>query len=302
MSQNLFPVKSNRKLLVLFAIFSVLYISGCSVEAAKTVDKTSGKTQNKSSQATSYTTEAKNSAANATIEIEANSPADTVRVFYKNLRERRFREAMFLTNLRPAIEGLTDDELKDLQVDFEPLAAQVPREIEINGEIISKDKATVTAKLPDNETGEVKLQELKLRDENGVWIILTVDEAAETEIKKEGKNYFFALRIETHHNEAKAMLNRIAKAQMIYSAQNGGLYDEMPILLEKKLLPEDAQSSQTTGYNYRIELSSDKKKYTAFATPGAYGKTGKLSFWFEAGGNKGMTIKSKDTKGQTPKI
>lgn len=302
MSQNLFQVKSSQKFLVLFAIISVLFISGCAVEAAKTEDKTSGKTQNKSSQTTSYTTEAKNSAASAVIKIEPNSPADTVRVFYKNLRERRIREAMFLTNLRPAIEGLTDDELKDLQVDFEPLAAQVPPEIEINGEIISKDKASVTAKLPDNETGEVKLQEIKLREVNGVWIILTVDEAAEAEIKKEGKNYFFALRIETHHNEAKAMLNRIAKAQMIYSAQNGGLYGEMPTLIEKKLLPDDAQTAQTTGYNYRIELSPDKKKYTATAAPAAYGKTGKLTFWFESSGSTGLSIKSKDAKGQTPKM
>jgi len=209
---------------------------------------------------------------------------------------------MFLTNLRPAVESLTDAELKDLQVDFEPLAAQVPPEIEINGEIISKNKATVTAKLPDNETGEVKLQEINLREENGVWVILTVDEAAEAEIKKEGKNYFFALRIETHHNEAKAMLNRIAKAQMIYSAQNGGLYGEMPVLVEKNLLPEDARTPATTGYNYRIELSGDKKKYTAIATPADYGKTGNLSFWFETGGNKNFIIKSKDTKGQTPKM
>src|SRR5688572_25835966 len=49
----------------------------------------------------------------ATIPIEPNGPADTVRVFYKHLREKKFREALFLTNLRPAIEGLTDNELKD---------------------------------------------------------------------------------------------------------------------------------------------------------------------------------------------
>ena len=37
---------------------------------------------------------------------------------------------MFLTNLRPAIESLTDAELKDLQVDFEPLAAQIPADVQ----------------------------------------------------------------------------------------------------------------------------------------------------------------------------
>lgn len=302
MSRNFFQIKYSPEFLLSAIIFSALFLGGCAVEAAKTSDKTADKKEAAQSQASSRATESKTSPATAMIEIKPDTPAETVRVFYKNLREKRFREAMFLTNLRPAIESLTEAELKDLQVDFEPLAAQIPTNIEINGEIISKNKATVTAKLPDNETGEVKLQEIKLREENGVWIILTVDEAAETEIKKEGKNYFFALRIETHQNEAKAMLNRIAKAQMIYSAQNNGLYGEVPALIEKNLLPADAQTPQTTGYNYRIELSPDKKKYTAVAAPAEYGRTGKLSFWFEAGGNKNFVIKSKDTKGQLPKM
>ena len=286
---------------VFLIIFTVFAIGGCAVEAAKTVDKTVGVTENQPAKIASDKREAETSASQTAIKIEPNSPADTVKVFYKNLRERRFRDAMFLTNLRPAIEGLTEDELKDLQVDFESLAAQIPSEVEINGEIISTGKAVVTAKLPDNETGDIKLQEISLRKENGVWIILTVDETAEALIKKEGKNYFFALRIETHHNEAKAMLNRIAKAQMIYSAQNGGLYGEMPVLISKNLLPEDAQTPQTTGYDYKIELSADKRKYTATATPAAYGKTGKLTFSFEAGGNKTFTIKSKDSKNQNLK-
>ena len=59
-----------------------------------------------------------------------------MRVFYKDLREKKFREAIFLTNLRPAIEGLTDNELKEFQVDFEAVAKNVPAEVEINGEII----------------------------------------------------------------------------------------------------------------------------------------------------------------------
>ncbi len=301
MSRNFFHLKFNSATLFFFFFISLLFVGGCAVEAAKNGDKISEKTENKSSQKT-VNTETKTLTSDAKIQIEPNSPADTVRVFYKNLRERKFREAMFLTNLRPAIEGLTDTELKDLQIDFEPLAAQIPQEIEINGEIISKDRATVTAKLPDNETGEVKLQQIKLRDENGVWTILTVDEAAEAAVKSEGKNYFFALRIETHQTEAKAMLDRIAKAEIIYSAQNGGLYGEMPVLIEKNLLPDDARTPATTGYNYKIELSGDKKKYAAIATPAVYGKTGKLSFWFESSGNKSLSIKSKDTNGQMPKL
>lgn len=295
MSNQIFRIKN-----FLFVVgFSVSLLSSCAVEAAKE-NPVSDKVTN--SLKLSAPAESKNISSKALIKIEPNSPADTVRVFYKNLREKRFREAMFLTNLRPAIESLTDAELKELQVDFEPLAAQIPADVEINGEIISKDDATVTAKLPDNDTDELKIQEIKLREEKGVWVILTVDEKAEAEVKKEGKNYFFALRIKTHHEEAKAMLERVNKAQMVYATQNGGLYADISTLIDKGFLPKDALTAETTGYNYQIQISSDKKKYTATATPAAYGKTGKLSYWFEANGNKISVLKNKDTKGQALKM
>lgn len=281
-------------------IFSAaLFLSGCTAEAAKENPASQKKSEFSK---VSVPTEPKNPGSKTTIKIEPDSPADTVKVFYAHLREKKFREAMFLTNLRPAVEGLTDAELKELRVDFEPLAAQVPPDIEINGEIISKDKATVTAELPDNDTDEIKLQEIKLRRENGVWVILTVDEAAEAEVKKEGKNYFTALRIKTHHEEAKAMLERVNKAQMVYATQNGGLYADASVLIDKGFLPKDFLTAETTGYNYQIQISPDRKKYVASATPAVYGKTGKLSFWFETDGNKTSTLKNKDGKGQWLKM
>jgi hypothetical protein len=284
---------------LLFMIFSISLLSGCGIEVAK--DKSGSDKQNNPVKA-SVSIDSKNSAAKATIKIEPNSPADTVRAFYKHLREKNFREAMFLTNLRPAIEGLTDAELKELHVDFEPLAAQVPSEIEINGEIISQDAATVTAKLPDNDTDEMKTQEIRLNKDERAWVILTVDKQAESEIKKEGKNYFTALRIKTHHEEAKAMLERVNKAQMVYATQNGGLYGDASVLIDKGFLPKDFLTSETTGYNYQIHLSNDQKQFTATATPAVYGKTGKLSFWFETNGTKTSLLKNKDTKGRGLKV
>jgi len=293
-SQN-FPTKN----FLLIVIFSVSLLGGCAVEAAK--NNLAGDAKNLVSKL-SAPVESKNSAVKSTIKIEPNSPAETVRVFYQHLRERKFREAMFLTSLRPAIEGLTDAELKELNVDFEPLAAQVPAEIEINGEIITKTKAIVTAKLPDNDTGELKIQEIKLRRENNVWIILTVDETAEAEVKKEGKNYFTALKIKTHHEEAKAMLERVNKAQMVYAMKNSGLYGDAATLIDMSFLPKDFLTAETTGYNYQIQLSADRRKFTATAVPAVYGKTGKLSFWFETNGSKVSTLKNKDTKGQALKM
>ncbi len=46
----------------------------------------------------------------------------------------------------------------------------------------------------------------------------------------------------------------------------------------------------------------EAKKYVATATPAVYGKTGKLSFRFEADSNKISSLKSQDNKGQASKM
>src|SRR5512142_3140208 len=222
-----------RHYFLLLTLVGSTLAGGCAVEASKATP-----TELKESEVSASQTAAKG----ATIEIEPNSPADTVRVFYKYLREKKFRAAIYLTNLRPAIEGLTDSELKEFQGDFEAIAAIVPEQIQINGEIVSGDQATVTAKLPD-EDDKLQLQEIKLKNNGGVWVIQTVDEEAEKRIKQEGKNYFYLLRIETHQNEARKMLDRISKAEMVYALQNGNSYGEMKQLVAAGFLPEDAESS-----------------------------------------------------------
>ena len=245
--------------------------------------------------------EQENSAGNGKITVTENSPADMIRTFYKNLRENRFREAIFLTNLRPAVEGLTEQELKDLQVDFSNLAEIIPGEIQISGEIITNDKATVMAKLPDNASGKTELKEFKLEKQNGGWLILMVDSQQEAEIKKQGKNYFFALRIEVHHSEVEKMMDKIYKAQLVHSLQNGGEFTEFKALIEKNLLPEDVQTPDNTGYKYNLSLSSDKKQYTVTAEPVAYGKTGKFSYLLKVETEKKPVLKQEDKLGKSLK-
>jgi outer membrane murein-binding lipoprotein Lpp len=241
----------------------------------------------------------KNSYRKGRIEIKANSPADAVRTFYKNLRERRFREAMLMTNVRPAIEGLSEAEMQDLSVDFEPLAKQVPAEIQINGEILTGNTATVTAKMPHEDTGVPEDKVFNLRREGEGWIILTADEKSEAQVKKEGKNYFFNIRVEIHQVEAQMMLERIVKAQAIYSLRNAGGFGEMQTLIEQGLLAPDAQTTDSTGYRYTVSLSADKKKYFVTAEPAVYGKTGKFSYLVEVeGADKPSRFKSQDKKGQ----
>jgi hypothetical protein len=297
MSKAFFQSKRFSIFCLLATIFSAMMIGGCAVEAAK-VDDSDKTSPVKTTDLQASVKNSSKSTKGATIEIETNSPADSVRVFYKDLREKRLRDAMFLTNLRPAIEGLTETELQELQVDLAPIAQQIPTEIEINGEIISGNYATVTAKLPDNETKKVGLQEIRLRKEGNYWIILTVDEKAEDTIKKEGNKYFFTLRIQTHESDAKEMMQNITKAQMVYAVQNGGNYGEMNELVGNGLMPEDALTADSTGYNYKVFVSPDKKKYSATAEPAVYGKTGKLSYLLEFDDKKTPRLTSKDNQGQ----
>lgn len=286
------------KISFLALVFSVSIISGCAVEAARVSESDKLAPAKNADLQSSRVTTASKTTRGASIEITQDSPADTVRVFYKNLRENRFREAMFLTNLRPAIEGLTDAELADLQLDLSKIAQQIPAEIEINGEIISGNYATVTAKLPDNETRQLTLQELRLRKAGNYWIILTIDEQAESAVKKEGNKYFFNLRLKTYESEAKAMMERISKAQVVYALQNGGAYGEMKTLVAGGLLPEDVLTSESTGYNYKIVVSSDKKKFYATAEPAVFGKTGKLSFLLESDDKQNTRLSAKENGGQ----
>ena len=204
-----------------------------------------------------------------------------------------------MTNLRHAVEGLADAEMADLSSDFEPLAAQVPAEIEINGEIITNNLATVTAKMPNDETGQLELKEIPLRREKDSWVVITADENAEALAKKEGKNYFFVLRMEIHHVEAENMMQRIAKAQTVYAMQNGGFFTDLPTLVSQRLLPEDVNSTKSTGYRFSISVGANNKKYFANAVPEVYGKSGKLSFLLEAdGADQKARLKSNDNKGQ----
>ncbi len=299
--KQMFQFKSFASWLVFPLLIAALVFSGCGVEAAKQKTGEKDKPVAKdlaanSDQATAQTSE--NFASAGKIEVKPNSPAETVNAFFARLREKRFREAIFLTNLRPAVEGLTEAELQDLQVDFAALAQAVSPQIVINGEVVSGDSATVMAKIPDMQTGQNDVQTFRLRKKDNYWTILTVDDKAEKLIQKEGKNYFFNLRIETHQTEAKKMIEKISQAEMIHAVQNGGVYADLPTLLSKGLISEDVMSSETAGYNFAVAVFDDGKSYRTAAIPAQYGKTGRLSYSFEIGEKIKPRMFEKDNNGQ----
>jgi hypothetical protein len=222
------------------------------------------------------------------------TPTQIVKDFYRNLKEQRFREALMMTNWRPAVESFTAQEAEDLRANFKYLAAQAS--VEVTGEQLSQTAASVFVKGVDPQSGEMKVEEVRLRRENNNWVIVLGDAETEAALKREGKNYFYRLWIENRHREAQYMLEDIYKAQLIYSMTGDGSFADLNTLVNKRLLSADVLGSEV-GYRFRVQLAPDKKKYSVYAEPLAYGKTGKLSFLLEIGKDGKPVLKSSDNNG-----
>ncbi len=250
------------------------------------------------------------------------TPGETVQEFYKALREKRFREAFAMSIYSSAINGLTDaefaalrpefknlsdaefarlrpkfqrltaEEYDELRVDFERLAANVPPDVTISGEQISgSDAATVFVQIKDADAKLVQAEPVVLFREGNKWII--GDRASARPIKKEGKDYFFNLRIKTHEDEARAMLQRINLAEIAYAAQHNKAFAVLPALIAAGLVPKDVEATESTGYSFQLTLAPDKHSFTVSATPARYNRTGRVSFFMDASG-----IKTRDTGGK----
>ena len=218
------------------------------------------------------------------------SPSDTVREFYKLMREKKFREAFALSIYNRAIEPLKPQEFDDLRPDFEKMAAVIPPQVTITGEQISRDLATVFVKVKEGETPEAT-EPVMLINSNGSWII--GDRESEAIVKKAGKQFFFDARIDTHHNEVNAMLTRISLAQLLYSQQHSGLFADLATLINAGMLPKDLEGVESTGYRFHVNAFSGGKTWNAAAEPAQYGRTGRLSFYMDATG-----VRSSDTGGK----
>lgn len=220
----------------------------------------------------------------------AATPSEAVRQFYRALSEKRFRDALMATALRPAVENLSASEFDDLRPDFERMAADADK-VQLTGEQISGDRASVFVKLVSDAPGDPPI-EVQLRRVGGNWVVIFNDEV-ERAVKRDGNKYFFKLRIEAHEQDAQSMLVNIAQKQLVYSLQHNGAYADLQTLVKEGLLPADVLTSQSTGYNFRVALSGDKKSYTAGAEPAQYGRTGLQSFYMDPKG-----IRKADTGGK----
>lgn len=213
------------------------------------------------------------------------TPTETVREFYKMMREKKFREAFGLSIYRPALEGLSLKEFEDLRPDFEKMAIavseRIPEKIDITGEQISGDAATVFVRVLDAE-GKEKIEPAALIKINNVWIV--GDKENLELVKKEGKKFFFEARIHAHHNDVQDMLTRISLAQVVYSQGHNGKFGNIAELIAGGLIPKDLETTDSTGYRFQVVRSADGTSWYATAEPAQYGSTGRLSFYLDASG------------------
>ena len=222
---------------------------------------------------------------------QARTPTDTVREFYRLMRERRFREAFALSIYKGAIDGLSEQEFGELQPDFEKMGGVIPEKIEVSGEQISGDTATVFVRIADVDKPATEAEPVGLIRESGAWIV--GDRENLEVVRKAGKQFFFEARIQTHHAEVQDVLQRINLAQIAYASQHNNLYGDLPALVASGLVPKDIQASESTGYRFHVTLSKDAKSWSAGAEPVRYGQTGRLSFLLDQSG-----IRSADTGGK----
>lgn len=213
------------------------------------------------------------------------SPTETMRDFYRMMREKKYREAFNISIYRPAIEGLSTQEYDDLKTDFDKMAIavseRIPLKVDITGEQISGDVATVFVKVIDSE-GKERVEPASLIKIDNAWVV--GDRENLELVRKAGKKFFFEARISAHHSDVQDMLTRISLAQVVYSQGHNGQFGNTAELIAAGLIPKDLEGIESTGYRFQVVRPTDGKSWYATAEPAEYGRSGRLSFFLDASG------------------
>ena len=201
------------------------------------------------------------------------------------MREKKYREAFAMSIYQPALEGLSAQDFEELRPDFDKmaiaLAEKLPANIDVSGEQISGDLATVFVKTLDAD-GKEKIEPATLIKISNAWVV--GDKESLDMVRKAGKKFFFEARITAHHNDVQDMMTRISLAQVLYSQSHNGNFGNMAELIAGGMIPKDIEGTESTGYRFQINRSADGKSWYATAEPLQYDRSGRLSFYLDASG------------------
>ncbi len=192
---------------------------------------------------------------------------------------------------KPAVDGLSADEMEDLRPFFESQAAPIPEQLQIDGEKITGNTAQVFVHLPPSDSSpQLTSKPVDLIKSGSGWIIGT--ESEDLTVKKAGSRYFIDALIDLNQDNMTDVLKRLIGMEAAYAQAKNGVYGELKALVAAGLMSDDMLDPKTSGYNFRLTING--KAYVATAEPFHYGRTGKLSFWMDQTG----AIKSADNGGK----
>ncbi len=221
----------------------------------------------------------------ASARAQKGSPTEAVLAFYKLLREQKYMEGFSYSIYRDAVEGLSDEDMAELVPEFQQTFADIPEKIEVRGEQISGEAATVFAKFGD----AADVQEVSLVRQDGRWLV--GDREALAQVQTERTAFFFNTRIRVNHNEVFDLMKRLTGTEDVrFRAKKA--YATLDELVAEEGFAEDIKSGVANGYRFTVNLTPDKQAFTLVAVPVRYGRTGKLSFFADA-----KSIHADDAKG-----
>jgi hypothetical protein len=218
---------------------------------------------------------------------ESSSPTDTVLNFYRALKDKHYIEGFRHSIYRSAVEGLSPGELHELEPDFAQTFSAIPDKIEPRGEQITGDTAVVFLKFEGMDAP----QQVALIRVNGAWLV--GDKDSFTEVSAQGRSFFFNTRILVNEDQAFETLSRMIDAELIYSRKFNGRNASMQELIRLDGVPKDLEGGESVGYHFTLTVSGDQRTFFATASPVAYGKSGRLSFYADING-----VRAEDLKGQ----
>ncbi|MEW6737290.1 MAG: hypothetical protein AB1489_38765 [Acidobacteriota bacterium] len=209
------------------------------------------------------------------------NPIDTVKTFYRLLREKRYLEGFRLSVYRSAIESLNQEELKELEPDFETTFANIPEMVKVFGSQVSGDKATVFIKASEDPK-DYTAEEVALIRVDKQWVVGDADTLKL--VNDLGRKFFFKVRMDVNEETAHKFMDRYIGAEKLFFDNNKGVYGNIDDLIGAGYWPENLKSGEINGYKFTIELENNRKTFWVHAEPITYNKTGHSSFYGDLSG------------------
>jgi hypothetical protein len=230
----------------------------------------------------------------APVHGQGHSATQTAVSFYRALKQKKYVEGFRQSVYRKAVEGLSAEELKDLEPDFARTFSMIPDKIEPQGEKIEGDTAIVTLKFEGTDEPQV----VALVRSGGEWLV--GDSETLALVNQQGRTFFFNSRMLVNEGEAFEMLQRIIGAEVIYAKKYDGKNAGLDELIKLGGVPRDLEDGVASGYRFSLTLRPDGSAFYVTATPISYGKTGRVSLYADINGIRGADMKGQSAGPQSP--